>query len=783
MDKSKNPNCEENIIIIKLLDIFPSISDLKERKNDMDIIFQGLDIFYNLFELLTTKKEITLKTNNKSSIIISLIKSNNLFATSVFNIKKGIQWISFSYENKKKKDSNLAHSLIDCIKIKLNCEIHKKNINNNNNLVTNTKKLKNNISNQHKLNYAVVLTENNNIKSQSFIDSNFHKFNVINNNKLLTNKGNKKINLETSPKEKDLEKSKFTLIKNNNSNNNNNTINSNKSSNNQNHIENIVNKKKNYLDNNKNNQEDKSLRRMKSKNSYSKMLDEDLAIRLNKMVHKTDGNNSTLTQKRTKNNISNGNLDYSIKSTNNKNYNSTFLINNFGTNKIQKNKQMLKNKFLYNSNKKAEIKNIGNDYKKSETEVSINTINNLTNSNNNSNINISKRRNYVNRVEKTQDNIENLNAKVGTLTNRRNKDVIKDLKNNTSTNAKTPDLTRSKYNIKSNDKSSVYTDKYDKNTLNEEYNKNRNSFINIFSDLDNDIEEDNKYLDEFSNNSIEENNNYDKLKEDFVILYNDNYVNNVQEDLLKLEIELFIEKMTGLISTYHYEINERKLQNKIIEKTLQENSEKYLHLCKLYCKLNLIKKNYKKKYLRLMKNKNNIKDINNKNFDANIKEIDLFKIIFPINNNEIVKNNNSVTDKKDELKNITKNLMSKISNKNIIKKTDLYKKWCEINKEIYIITKKKLINKSIDIENKYKKPLARARVIPKLQQTKFISKVNNNIEPNINSFINNDNKSETKIIINKGVGNYNSFTHNPNKEIYSKNSAIYAKYYTRKYAK
>ena len=775
MDKSKNTNPEENTIIIKLLDIFPSISDLKERKNDMDIIFQGLDIFYNLFELLTTKKEITLKTNNKSSIIISLIKSNNLFATSVFNIKKGIQWISFSYENKKKKDSNLAHSLIDCIKIKLNCEIQNKKINNNN-IITNSKKLKNNISNQHKLNYGAVLTEDNNLKSQSFIDSNLHKFN----NKLLTNKGNRKISLENSPKEKVLAKSKFTWIKNNN------TRNSIKSSNNQNNIENIMNKKKNHLDNSKNNQEEKSLRRMKTKNSYSKILDDDLAIRLNKVVHKTDGNNPNLTQKRTKNNISNGNLDYSLKSNNNKNYNSGLLINNFGTSKTQKNKQMLKNKFLYNSNKKAEIKNISNDYnsKKNETEISININNNLTNSNNNSNVNISKRRNYVNRVEKSHDNIENLNAHVGTMTNRRNKDVIRDLKNNTSTNAKTPDLTRSKYNIKNNYKSSVDTDKYDKNILNEDYNKNKNSFINIFSDLDNDIE-DNKYFEELSNNSIDENNNYDKLKEDFVILYNDDYVNNVQEDLLKLEIELFIEKMTGLISTYHYEINERKLQNKIIEKNLQENSEKYLHLCKLYCKLNLLKKNYKKKYLRLMKNKYNIKAINNKNFDANIKEIELFKIIFPNKNNEIIKNNNGITDKKGELKNIIKNLLSNINNKNIIKKTDLYKKWCEINKEIYIITKKKVLNKSIDVENKYRKPQARTRVIPKLQQTKFISKVNNNNnELKINSFIYNDNKSETKMIINKkGEDNYNCFTHNPSKEIYSKNSAIYSKYYSRKYAK
>ena len=55
-----------------------------------------------------------------------------------------------------------------------------------------------------------------------------------------------------------------------------------------------------------------------------------------------------------------------------------------------------------------------------------------------------------------------------------------------------------------------------------------------------------------------ESDNYSKLKEDFILLYNDNYVKNIQEDLLKLEIELFVEKMTGLTSAYHYEINEKK---------------------------------------------------------------------------------------------------------------------------------------------------------------------------------------------------------------------------------
>ena len=118
-------------------------------------------------------------------------------------------------------------------------------------------------------------------------------------------------------------------------------------------------------------------------------------------------------------------------------------------------------------------------------------------------------------------------------------------------------------------KNTIESEKY---TLNVDRNNNKDSSIykDNSSDLYYDNEDKNKN-DDLSFNSIDENNNYHRLKEDFTLLYNDNYVKNVQEDLLKLEIDLFVEKMTGLISAYHYEINERKLENKIIESNLKEN--------------------------------------------------------------------------------------------------------------------------------------------------------------------------------------------------------------------
>ena len=61
-------------------------------------------------------------------------------------------------------------------------------------------------------------------------------------------------------------------------------------------------------------------------------------------------------------------------------------------------------------------------------------------------------------------------------------------------------------------------------------------------------DEDNKICDDESNDSNDDINNFSRLKEDFILLYSDNYVNNVQEDLLKLEIDLFVSKFLSLIS-------------------------------------------------------------------------------------------------------------------------------------------------------------------------------------------------------------------------------------------
>ena len=153
-----------------------------------------------------------------------------------------------------------------------------------------------------------------------------------------------------------------------------------------------------------------------------------------------------------------------------------------------------------------------------------------------------------------------------------------------------------------------------------------------------------------------ENENFERIKEDFLLLYNDNYMNNIQEDLLKLEIELFIEKMTELIQYYHNEYNNKIIEKEIIQNNYKLNSKRYKNLNKLTRKLEINKIDYE------IKNFNKKKKQKNNNMNLNKTEIEMFKIIF--------------NDKKDITdKNMLKNILNKIfGNKNNTNIKDLLNK-------------------------------------------------------------------------------------------------------------
>ena len=688
MDKSKSPprSPNEKIIRIKLLDIFPSIKELQQQQNDLDIIFQGLDIFYNLIELLKSKIELTINTKNKTSIIISLIKSNNIFATCVFNIKQGEQWVTFSYENKKKKEASFAQSLIDCIKLKLNCEISKNIIKKkkSKNINLNSKKINNNIKNinpKNISNYTTYTTEENN--------------KIPNKMKIIpSSKGLKNISIEGSPQEKFQEKIKYSFIKYDNSNQN------------------------------KINKEINTLNRSKIKVNFDRIICDDLSLRLNKIVaHNNTKEESklNLTQMQKKKNRSNNNLNLLKKSNKNLKLNNkdNKIYNNFDSDSNKRNKQIIKNKILNTNTYDCEL----NILKKIKTNNKL-----------------------KNKIERSQENIESIYLN-NALTDEDNKRSKKELKNseniNNKKNSKTPVITKINNFINSHNSLKENKKKYSPPNL--YYNKNEDDQSSSNFENENESETNNKNINNDSSDNIlsnfdfnnNENNDYEKLREDFNLLYNDNYVKNVNEDLFKLEIELCVEKMTGLINSYNADINFKKLENRILEEKLKINANKFFKLKKLFYKLKLIRKKYKKDNIHINQNEMNIKLIDDKELQINKKEIELFNLLYP-NQNDI--NDKANSNKKEELKKIITIILSKSINKNILSQENLIHKLDDIIK---------LDNNENNNEEKYQikytKPKTRTRIIPKLQQTKFTMR-NNIDEPNdeIISFNKNLNEEDRK---------------------------------------
>ena len=167
------------------------------------------------------------------------------------------------------------------------------------------------------------------------------------------------------------------------------------------------------------------------------------------------------------------------------------------------------------------------------------------------------------------------------------------------------------------------------------------------------------------NNEIDEidlDNNYTKIKEDFDLLYNESYIKNINEDLLKLEAELFIEKMNELFLAYHSQIDEKILENKIIHQEYKINKEKYLIYNKLKDKLEYMKKKEK--------NDNYCKEKFLENIEVNKDEMNIYKIVF--------KNFANSEDNKTQLKIIMKIILNKEANRELI--DEKYKNFYYLNK-------------------------------------------------------------------------------------------------------
>ena len=118
-------------IKITFLEINPPINELIKGKEEMNIIFQGHDNFYDFKKHLFSKTPIQINCL-KNSLIITLLKSNNILATGLFTIRPGEQNVILNYENKRKivstKSVNI-NNLLEFIKIKIFCEFDNLNTN------------------------------------------------------------------------------------------------------------------------------------------------------------------------------------------------------------------------------------------------------------------------------------------------------------------------------------------------------------------------------------------------------------------------------------------------------------------------------------------------------------------------------------------------------------------------------------------------------------------------------------------------------------------------------
>ena len=691
---------KNNIIKITFLEIIPPINELIKPKEDLNIIFQGNDTFYDFKKYLFSKNPIQLNYNKKS-VIMTLLKNNNIFATGFFSIRQGEQNIFFNYENNKKNISTkivTINNLSECLRIKIFCEfenlstistLNRDSIrtnyeNSDNKYITKVNLMKPIRINNYKNNNKKIYDKKKRILSQMHqTNNNSMKKNFVNNSQefgaeytsILTEEKNFN-NISNNDIKKFSKIISNTARKNETSNYKNvSTINKAKSKNyltsntkqNKNygkHIKmnnsslNIINPKDKF------NSNDNNQNSINNKNYYSNRNSLKTNIPKNMIINRNSNKKS----------LNNKNMKTSLN-----NYISGKIIEHIGNEKVNYisiNKSMNKNT-IYS-------KNISDTKKKKSNNITMNSISTTFTKKNDLEFSLNslqdnEDKNYLN------FNLSNKNT-LRSFTNRINDEKLTkhlyENKNNIIQNKKV-NYTKHKFNkslgqqsftekifCENNDLNLNLTEKKENFNYNlcKSENKLEVNLKEINKDVNNDINDINKN-DLYKENENElnlENNNFIKLKEDFNLLYNLEYINKISEDLLKLEVELFIEKMNDLFSEYHNQMDEKILEKTINNQEYKINFDKYLLYNKLKDKLEIIKK----KYLKEKSIITNIRKQNDKNVETNLNELDIFKIIFP----DLI--NKGSEDKKIQLKNILLIILKKEENKELIKeKYDYYEKF------------------------------------------------------------------------------------------------------------
>ncbi len=709
---------DQNIVLkLILIDIFPSIDEIMHNNNneEISIIFQGLNIFYNLKDLLSNKKVIYINKQipKNNELILSLIQSIQILATGILSVKSGKQWVTFSYQNKKKSTSlNLVQSLIDCIKINFSCEI---------------------IFNNIEYYYNTILC--NNIKKS--LRNNFSKkeikINIIQ-NKYSKNTNKKKEDRNVNEKNKSNNSQEKCIINGYNFNGNN-----------------------TYLSGREKNLSFKSNREnfIKNINSFSTInrdarkfdLNSSLSLSTNKYPN-TEQNKyySTLLQKFKNSNKTNYSLfeqsfnefevvpkievkeelnllkknktinDLKLKETHKKQ-------NSCNTLKVNESKSSLRCK--KNNNHHIELNGIKNNDSSKRMTFNDNNNNKVNTSysvqrkkSNNKYISININKNCNN----FQFSIERNNLYNISSTSMNTKSYLKKSDLEISTNSLENNNQKLSNNVITENKSYKNIQDLNLNNIANNFLFNNNKKLNTYlSDKNLDVR--NQTLENINKLSLD-NNHFHRLKEDFILLYTSEYVRNIKEDLLKLEIELFVEKMIELTKEYHIQLNDKFLEYQIEKYICNQNLSNFIKINKLWSKLQLVKINYEAKRKKKSYDNKIFTKQSKDFFNTNQNEVNLYKILW----------NNNLNEAQNKIK--LKSILNIILNKQYIRENNIIND----NKILSKFTNFLTDNKTMDNQ-----PIIRARIIPKNQQTKF----NNNKLNLTNSYIWNNSNGRPDIYIEK----------------------------------
>jgi hypothetical protein len=186
--------------------------------------------------------------------------------------------------------------------------------------------------------------------------------------------------------------------------------------------------------------------------------------------------------------------------------------------------------------------------------------------------------------------------------------------------------------------------------------------------------------------------NFNQLKNDFNLLYTKDYLANIPNDLLKLELELLIEKMFEIVTCYHAQLDNVKFFYDKVNNLYKECYSKYLKLNNSYLELQQKKEEFQISKQNLNFIKNNIcKQLQNI-FNISNDEIKLFSGFIQ----DKTKNKNK---KNLQLKNILYKALYENGNYMIIA-NDINDKQKEVIDNNFNVNKKQTLfslNKSIEV--------------------------------------------------------------------------------------